>query len=102
MWFIKSKYVGEDETIIEEIESATSLIYSIYNYNRKVTKWYDIIKYISVWEDTDNYKYPYPNDKELQYIGDNELQLEIIDTILKYKNKQDGKNRSFVIEKYEE
>jgi hypothetical protein len=33
--------------------------------------------------------------------NDAELKLRIIETILKYKNEQDGKNRSFVIEKYE-
>ena len=91
MWFIKSKYVGEDETVIEEIESATSKKYSEFNYNRKVTKWYDIIKNISVWEDTNNYKYPYANDKDIQYIRDNDLQLRIIQETLKYKNEQDGK-----------
>ena len=88
MWFIKSKYVGEDETVIEEIESATSKKYSNYNYNRKVTKWYDIIKNISVWEDTNNYKYPSPNSQDLEYIRDNDLQLRIIEAILKYKNYQ--------------
>ena len=36
------------------------------------------------------------------FTRDAELKFKIIDIILKLKNEQDGKNRSFVTKKYEE
>jgi hypothetical protein len=102
MWFIKSKFVCADETVIEEIESANSMLYSNNNYNRKVDKWYDIILNINDWEISNYYKFPYPNSKECFYINDTELKLKLIETILKHKNEQDDNNRSFVIERYNE
>jgi hypothetical protein len=102
MWFIKSKFVCADETVIEEIESANSMLYSNNNYNRKVDKWYDIILNINNWESSNYYKFPYPNSKECFYINDTELKLKLIETILKHKNEQDDNNRSFVIERYNE
>jgi hypothetical protein len=102
MWFQKSKYVGDDETVIEELESATSEMYSELNFNRKVDKWYDIIINIDTWENTKYYKYPHEDSTtKYQFIRDTQLKLKMIETILNHKNEQDSKNRSFVIEKYE-
>jgi hypothetical protein len=84
MWFIKSKFVGDQDTFTEELESATDIKYVEMKYHRRVSKWYDIVM------------------ENGYFTGDAELKLRIIETILKYKNEQDGKNRSFVIEKYEQ
>jgi hypothetical protein len=88
MWFIKSKFVGDQDTYTEELENVIIKYVDIdihfieFKYNRRVSKWYDIVM-------------------ENCFQNDAELKLRIIETILKYKNEQDGKNRSFVIEKYE-
>ena len=84
MWFIKSKFVGDQYTFTEELESATDDMYVKIKYHDRVSKWYDIVM-------GNGY-----------FTGDAELKLKIIDIILKHKNEQDGKNRSFEIEKYEE
>ena len=84
MWFIKSKFVGDQYTFTEELESATDDMYVKIKYHDRVSKWYDIVM---------------GNE---YFTGDAELKLRIIQTILKYKNEQDGKNISFVIEKYEQ
>ena len=86
MWFIKSKFVGDQETFTEELENATDNNYGDFKFKRRVDRWYDLI--------TGYYLLDIHDDKQLR--------LRIIETILKYKNEQDGKNRSFVIEKYEE
>ena len=86
MWFIKSKFVGDQETFTEELENATNEQFAEFKYIRRVDEWYDLI--------TKYYSSDIHDDKQLRLI--------IVETILKYKNEQDGKNRSFVIEKYEQ
>ena len=86
MWFIKSKFVGDQDTFTEELENATSEQFAEFKFERRVDEWYDLI--------TKYYLLDIHNNKQLR--------LRIIETILKYKNEQDGINRSFVIEKYEQ
>jgi len=82
MWFIKSKFEGEQGNFTEELENASDEQYSQMKYKRRVEKWLDILTKC----------YCKPDDVELQ--------LKIIDTILKHKNDSDNKNRSFTIERY--
>ena len=92
MLFIKSKFVvtnipfDKSTHFTEELENATSEQFAEFKFEWRVDKWYDLI---TGYYSSEIYK-------------DKQLRLLIIETILKYKNEQDGKNRSFVIEKYEQ
>ena len=43
MWFIKSKFVGDQYTFTEELESSTDDMYVKIKYHDRVSKWYDIV-----------------------------------------------------------
>ena len=43
MWFIKSKFVGDQYTFTEELESATDDMYVKVKYHDRVCKWYNIV-----------------------------------------------------------
>ena len=43
MWFIKSKFVGDQETFTEELENATNEQFAEMKYKRRVDEWYDLI-----------------------------------------------------------
>ena len=86
MWIIKSKFVDKKDIFVEELQNATSEQIAEFKFEQKVDEWYDLITKYNLLDIQNN----------------KQLRLRIIETILKYKNEQDGKNRSFVIEKYEQ
>ena len=43
MWLIKSKFVGDQYTFTEELESATDDMYIRIKYYDRVSKWYDMV-----------------------------------------------------------
>ena len=43
MWFIKSKFVGDQNTFTEEFENATDNNYGEMKFERRVDRWYELI-----------------------------------------------------------
>jgi len=82
MWviIIKLKFVEDQNTCTEELESATyDMNVSRIRYHDRVSKWYHAVI---------GNKY---------FIVDAELKLKIINIIFKHKNEQDCKIISFLI-----
>ena len=50
MWSIKLKFVNQDETDIEELQSIKLELYLEFNFDRNVIEWYGIINKIDYWE----------------------------------------------------